>query len=291
MPNVPIVDTHVHLWDPKRLRYSWLDGNDLLNRPYLVEDYRQDCGDVAVEAMVFLECYADFTATGGQYVEELRFVLDEAAREPRLKGIVPMAPLERGDAVRPMLEEMLALSPMVKGIRRIVEFDADPAALMLSPAFIEGVKALPGLGLHFEINVNYTQMDIVLDFAKRVMDVTMILDHCGKPGIKGGHIDQFRRQIGELSRHPNVWCKLSDMPVEADHARWTQADLRPFIDAAVEAFGPQRLIYAGDWPVCLQATTLTRWVEVLDRALSGLPDDDIAAIYRDNANRFYRLGL
>jgi L-fuconolactonase len=183
--------------------------------------------------------------------------------------------------------------PTVKGIRRIVEFDADPRALTLSDGFIEGVNLLQKFGMHFEINVNHTQMDIVRAFVKRIPDVPMILDHCGKPGIKEGAIEQYRKDVAELSRHPNLWCKLSDLPVEADLANWTEADLRPYIEATIEAFGVERTIYAGDYPVCLQATTLPRWVEVLDRAFAeiGLSEDETRKIYRDNANAFYRLGL
>ena len=291
MPAFPVIDTHLHVWDPQRLNYTWMKGSELLNRPYLVEDYQRDCGSLEVEAMVFVECYCDFGPASGQYIEEIEFVEDEARRDPRIKGIVPMAPLERGSAVAPMLEEMVARFPKVRGIRRIIEFDADPRGLALSPGFIEGVNLLETFGMHFEINVNHTQMDIVLDFVKHIPNVPMVLDHCGKPGIKGGHIDQYRRQIGELAQHPNIICKLSDLPVEADHSNWTEGDLRPFIDATVEAFGIDRLIYAGDWPVCLQAASIPRYVEVLDHALSGLSETERRKFYRENANRFYRLGL
>ena len=85
--------------------------------------------------------------------------------------------------------------------------------------------------------------------------------------------------------------KLSDLPVEADWQRWTEDDLRPYIDATIETFGVDRVIYAGDYPVCLQATTLPRWVEVLDWALGTLSEAELRKVYRDNANDFYRLGL
>jgi L-fuconolactonase len=291
MPDFPIVDTHLHIWDPVRLRYSWIKGNPLFDRPYHVEDYARDCGDVAVEAMVFLECYADFDAERGQYLEEVAFVEDEARRDPRLKAIVPMAPLEKGRGAAPVLQAMAEKHPMVRGIRRIVEFDADPRALTLSDGFIEGVNLLGEFGMHFEINVNHTQMDIVRAFVRRIPNVPMILDHCGKPGIAEGAIAQYREDVAELAQHPNLWIKLSDLPVEADHANWTAADLRPYVDATLEAFGPERTIYAGDYPVCLQATTLPRWVDTLDRALAGLSATELRSVYRDNANAFYRLGL
>lgn len=291
MPAFPIIDTHLHIWDHDRLRYSAFHGHPIFSKSFHVEDYRAACGDVAVEAMVFLECYADFTPEGGQYIAEIEFVEDEARRDPRIRGIVPMAPLERGRAVAPLLEEMVTRFPRVKGIRRIVEFDADPRALTLSPAFIEGVNTLAEFGLHFEINVNHTQMDIVREFVRHIPDVPLILDHCGKPGIAEGALAQYRRDVADLAHHPNLWIKLSDLPVEADHANWTEADLRPYIDATLETFGPARTIFAADWPICLQATTIPRWVEVLDRALAGLSEEELRMIYRDNANRFYRLGL
>jgi L-fuconolactonase len=290
MPKFPIIDTHLHVWDQTRLKYSAFDGHPLWGHPYHVEDYQRDCGAVDIEAMVFLECYCDFWEGGGQYIEEIDFVEDEARSDPRLKGIVPMAPLEWGSAVEPMLRQM-AERPAVKGIRRIVEFDADPRALTLSDSFVEGVNLLDKFGWHFEINVNHTQMDIVHEFVPRV-GTTMILDHCGKPGIKEGAIDQFRSDVKSLARHKNLWIKLSDLPIEASD-NWTEADLRPYIAATLDAFGPERTIFAGDYPICLAATTMTQWVDLLDRAFAdlGLSEAETRAIYRDNANRFYRLGL
>lgn len=291
MPDFPIIDTHLHIWDMDRLRYSAFDGHPLFGRSYQIEDYQRDCGDVQVEAMVFLECYADFDADGGQYIQEIEFVEESARRDPRIKAIVPMAPLERGAGVGPMLDRMQRDHPSVKGIRRIVEFDADPRALTLSDAFIEGVNLLHAYGWHFEINVNYTQMDIVREFVQHIPDVPMILDHCGKPGIRQGALQQYRDDIRDLASHPNLWIKLSDLPACAEIDTWTDADLRPYIEATVETFGFGRTIYAGDWPICLQATTLPRWVDTLDRAFAGVPTADLRRFYRDNANDFYRLGL
>ena len=291
MPDFPIIDTHLHIWDHSRLKYSAFEQSPLFSKDFHVEDYRRDLGPVEVEAMVFLECYADFTPTKGQYIEEIEFVEDEAKRDPGIRGIVPMAPLEWGSKVEPMLAEMRDRHPTVKGIRRIVEFDADPRALTLSDSFIEGVNLLDKYGFHFEINVNHTQMDIVREFVKRIPKVRLILDHCGKPGIKEGALAQYREDVKDLARYPNLWIKLSDLPVEADFTSWTDADLRPYIDATFESFGVDRTIYAGDWPICLQATTLPRWVDVLDRAMASFSETEKRKFYRDNANQFYRLGL
>lgn len=293
MPNFPIIDTHLHVWDQTRLKYSAFEKNPLFNHPYHVEDYQRDCGALDVEAMVFLECYADFWEGGGQYIEEIEFVEDEQKRDPRIKAIVAMAPVEWGARVEPMLRQMRDGHPSVRGVRRIMEFDKDPRALTLSDDFVAGVNLLEKFGWTFDINPNYTQMDIIREFVPRISsDVPMILDHCGKPGIKQGAIEQYRSDVRDLARYPNMWVKLSDLPPYAGPG-WTEAGLRPYIEATLDAFGPERTIYAGDYPILLQATNLTEWVAILDRAFAdlGLTEAETRAIYRDNANRFYRLGL
>ncbi len=291
MPSFPIIDTHLHLWDPAQISYSWQKGNALFDRRYDIGDYQRDSHGVDIEAMVFVECHVDDGPGMGQYVKELEFVEQEAQRDPRVRGLVAKAPLERGHDVEALLDELVMRFPKLRGIRRIPEFEPDPRAFMLSPKFIEAVRLLPRYDLHFELNVNYTQMDAALEFVDQVPQVSIIVDHCGKPGVKGRHIDLFRRQMKAMAVHPNVFCKLSDLPVEASCENWTETDLRPFIEATIAAFGVERVIYGGDWPVCLQATSLGRWVGCIDRALGELSTPQLRRIYRDNANEFYRLGL
>ena len=291
MPDFPIIDAHLHVWDQERLKYSAFEGSPLFGRPYHVEDYRRDCGDLDVEAMVFLECYADFWEGGGQYLEEVAFVEAEARRDARIRRIIAMAPLEWGRAAEPMLAEMRDHQPLVGGIRRIMEFDADPRALTMSQGFIDGVNLLERFGWTFDINPNHTQMGIIREWLPKISaGVPMILDHCGKPGIAEGRIAQYREDVKDLARYPNLWIKLSDLPPYAG-PDWTRADLRPYIEATLEAFGPERTVYAGDYPILLQSTTLTEWVDILDEAFAdlGLSAAETRRIYRDNAISFYKL--
>ncbi len=292
MPAFPIIDTHLHVWDQTRLKYSAFEGSPLFGHPYHVEDFRRDCGAVEVEAMVFLECYADFWEGSGQYIEEIEFVEDEQRRDPRIKAIIPMAPLEWGRKVRPMLEKMRDEHPSVRGIRRIMEFDEDPRGLTMSEGFIEGTNLLAEFGWTFDINPNYTQMDFIREWVKLIHGVPMILDHCGKPGIKQGKIEQFREDMQDLARHPNMWVKLSDLPPYAGE-NWSEEQLRPYIEATLDAFGPDRTIYAGDYPILLQSTSIPEWVQVLDNAFAdlGLSEAETRKIYRDNAIKFYGLDL
>jgi len=291
MPSFPLIDTHLHLWDPSQISYSWQKNNVLFDRKYQVEDYQRDSEGVDVEAMVFVECHVDDEPGACQYIKEIEFIESQAERDFRIRALVAKAPLERGADATPVLKQLVTRFSKLRGIRRIPEFEKDPRAFMLNPNFIEGVRLLRQFQLHFELNVNYTQMDAALEFLDRVPEVAIVLDHCGKPGVKGGHIDLFHRHMRAIAAHPNVVCKLSDLPVEANWLTWTEEEFRPFIDGTFEAFGIDRVMYGGDWPVCLQAISLKRWVEILDRALSGLSEKQRRLFYRDNAARFYRLQL
>lgn len=283
MINFPIVDTHVHLWDPKFLRYPWLDGNILLNKPYLLDDYRAVCGPVQVEKMVFLQCECEFS----QFMDEANWVTRLAQGEPRLKGIVPWAPLENGEAVRADLEK-LASNPLIKGIRRIIQFEADPG-FCLRPGFVQGVQALPDYGLSFDICISHSHMKNAIQMVRQCPNVQFILDHIGKPNIKEHLFEPWKQQLRAFADFPNVWCKMSGLATEADFKRWTKEDLRPYIDHVLECFGFGRVMFGGDWPVASQATEYPRWVETLEWAVSDCTETELRLLFHDNAIAFYRL--
>lgn len=283
MPNFPIVDTHLHIWDLKRLRYPWLANVPMLNRDHLIEEYRQVCGPVQVAKMVFLQCECDFA----QFQEEADWVTEVAAVDPRIRGIVPWAPLEKGDGADAALAN-LASNPLIKGIRRIIQFEPDPE-FCLQPKFVRGVQLLPRHGLSFDICINHTQMANTLKLVRQCPETAFIVDHIAKPDIKNQLLDPWREHMREFAALPNVWCKMSGLATEADFEKWTPADLRPYIDHVVECFGFDRIIFGGDWPVASQATDYPRWVNTLDAALKGCSPDELHKVYVRNAEKFYRV--
>ena len=283
MPDFPIVDPHLHIWDRTRLDYPWLKDVPFLDRDYSLADYNAACGSIDVDTLVFVQCEADRR----QFVDEADFVAEQAASDPRLLGMVTWAPVEKGRAVA---DDLAALSghALLRGVRQIIEFEADPD-FCLRPAVIEGVRTVGEHGLSFDICINYRQLPKVIAFARQCPDVPMVLDHVGKPGVRDGDLDPWRAQMRELAQCANVYCKLSSLPTEADHDNWSVDQIRPFIDAAVDSFGFDRLMYAGDWPVSSQAVTLERWVAIIDETMAGVGEDDLRKFYRDNAIAFYRL--
>ena len=283
MLDFPIVDTHLHVWDPQLLRYSWLDDVPLLNKAYLLEDYDRACGPINVGKMVFLQAEVD----SHLFMDEAEWVNSLADQDSRLGGIVPWAPLENGDAVGPVLEK-LAAKPRIKGIRRIIQFEPD-IEFCLQPSFIEGVQLLPRYNLSFDICIAHFQMANTIKMVAQCPNVQFILDHIGKPNIKNNLMDPWRAEIKTLSEFPNVCCKISGLVTEADHQHWTRDQLKPYIDHVIECFGFDRVMYGGDWPVAYQATEYPRWVETLLWAVEGCSEGELKKLFHDNADAFYRL--
>lgn len=283
MPDFGIVDTHVHLWDLQRLSYPWLAGNAALNKNHLLADYRRACGPVQVAKMVFVQC----DCVPRQAQQEAEWVSTLARDEPRLRGIVARAALEQGDRVRPQLEKLTAL-PLVKGVRRLIQGEAD-AEFCLRPEFVRGVQLLHPFELSFDLCLKHAQLANTIKLVRQCPDVKFVLDHIGKPDIKAGRIDPWRAELRELAQMENVWCKLSGMVTEADHATWQPADLRPFIDHVIACFGFDRVMFGSDWPVSTLATDYPRWVATLDAALHRCSRDELQRVYVRNAEAFYRV--
>jgi len=284
VPAFPIVDTHLHIWDPGRIRYPWLDGNALLNRPYLPPDYRRAFSSVEVEAMVFVQCEADFAA----FAEEADWVAAQAEADPRIGAMVAWAPLEKGKAVEADLLR-LKRHKILRGIRRIIQFE-DDIDFCLRPQFIEGVRMLAAHGLSFDICIDYRHMANTLRFVEKLPEVPMILDHIGKPAIRDGRMQPWASQMRELARFGNVVCKVSGVATEAAKD-WKADDLKPYLDVAFAEFGMGRTMFGGDWPVTLQAVEPSRWIGILDAWLAGRDEKELRAFWRDNAIRAYRLAI
>jgi L-fuconolactonase len=284
MPDFPIVDAHVHLWDPRRLRMSWLDGNELLNRPYDLAEFNTHTAGVDIEAFVYLQ--VDVDAAYG--LLEARWVAERAQADPRLQGIVAYAPLEDGDCVRSYLEALLEIDSRIRGIRRIYQAEPD-LAFCLRPGFVRGVQLLPEYGLSFDICINHRQLANTVELVRRCPDTSFILDHIAKPNIKDHLLDPWRAEMAALAALPNVICKVSGLVTEADPEDWTADDLEPYLAHVLAVFGEDRVAFGGDWPVCTQAASYRRWVDTLDALTASLTPTAKRKLWSENARRFYRL--
>ncbi|HLG78093.1 MAG TPA: amidohydrolase family protein [Ktedonobacteraceae bacterium] len=284
MPDFPIIDTHVHLWDPQHFAMPWLRGDALLERRYDVEAYAAQTQGVAIEAAVYIE-----VGVAEPYaLLEPTWVVEQAQQDPRLQGIVAHAPLEYGEQVRAYLDALVKIDPRVKGVRRNLQGESDPQ-FCLQPAFVRGVQLLAEYGLSFDICIVSHQLPSIVQLVQQCPATAFILDHSGKPDIKEHGLDPWRGQIQELAAYPNVYCKISGLVTEADHAHWSPEDLAPYINHVLAAFGEERVVFGSDWPVALLASDYVRWVETLDTVTTHLTPSAKRKLWAENARRFYRL--
>lgn len=279
---IDFLDSHCHFWNPDRLHYDWLADIELLNRPFTPDMLVAEAGKNPPQMMVFVQ--ADCQPEDA--LAEVKWVAQLAKQYPQVAGIVAFAPLELGDGVTPILEK-LAQEPLVKGVRRLIQ--SESAGFCLQPAFVEGVQSLARFGLSFDICVLHHQLEDVVQLVEQCPEVEFVLDHCGKPPIKSQQLDPWRGHVSALAGFNNVCCKLSGLVTEADMDNWRSADLKPYIEHVLAAFGPQRLMFGGDWPVSKLATTYPRWLEEVCIQMAHLAPAEQRSILLDNGRRFYRI--
>lgn len=283
MIDFAVTDTHVHLLDIKKFKYSWAAGAPKLGRDWSVADLEQRAKPYTVESLVFVEVDVDMP----QHLDEADWVQSLAVKDKRIKGCVASLPLEKGQAIEPDMARLAKL-PVVRGIRRLIQNQPDPD-FAVKPDFVAAVKLLPKYNLSFDICIYHPQFPAVLKLVRQCPEVSFILDHIGKPGIRNGLTEPWKTHIRELGQLPNVKCKLSGVTTEADHAHWTRDQLRPYIDHAISSFGFDRIMYGGDWPVSELAGKYTDWLEVLDWATEGCSAEEKRKLFRDNGIKAYRL--
>ena len=276
-----MIDAHMHFWDPDRWHYPWLDGGSPLGRRYVPADV--DSAGPVPDAVVFVEA----SGGGGDPFAEVEWV-EGLAGPPAVAGIVAHAPLETGTDVEPALRR-LAARPLVKGVRRNLQDEADGFAL--TPGFRTGVRLLAEHGLAADLCVRERQLAEVTELVRATPEVTFVLDHLGKPGIRDGRWQPWADDLARLAELPNVVAKLSGLTTEADWSAWTAGQLAPYLEHALAVFGAQRCMFGGDWPVSTLATSYADWYAVVAGVLADRPAADRALVLTDVATRVYRLDL
>lgn len=277
---VPVLDAHVHFWDPRRLHYGWLEALPALQRPFGPDEYASAITGVPVRRVLVIEanCRPEENLDETHYFDSLDGTVSVA-------GIVAYAPLTDSHA-RDRAFAALAESPSIKGIRHNVQ--GTPPRFCLQPSFVAGVRRVGELGLVFDLCVTHDQMDDALELVRQCPQTTFVLDHCGKPPIRERREEPWGTQLAGLAAESNVWCKMSGLLTEAG-ARWQPSDIRSYADRVVELFGVNRMIYGSDWPVLTLAGTYKEWYDFSVSLSGAWSEPQRRAFYHDNAVRVYRL--
>ncbi len=284
MSTLSLLDAHVHLWEVDRFGYEWLEAFPLLNQTHGLDDYTHVTEAPSVDGMVFVECTESFDDRVAR--EEVQWVQSLADRDECIQGIVAHASLEKGDASRNHLD-WLADQPLVTGVRRILQ--DDPPEFLLDRDLVEGIRLLSNYDFPFDLTVTAPQLEHVIELVDRCPEVQFVLDHLGKPAIREGQLDPWRAHIRRLSEREHVACKLSGVLTEADLDAWTPGDITPFIESALECFGPDCLLFGGDWPVLRLAADYPTWVDLVQTTIQTYSETERRKILHENAERVYDL--
>jgi L-fuconolactonase len=273
------IDSHQHFWRYDPAEYGWIDDSMArLRRNFLPADVKDEMERAGFDACIAVQAR--------QSLEETRWLLELADANPFIVGVVGWVDLQ-ADNLRDQLEGFAPGSKLV-GIRHIVQAEADDRFL-LRPAFCRGISQLEDLELPYDILIYPRHLAVAAEFVSRFKQQRFVIDHLAKPEIRAGELAMWERGIRRLAEFPHVFCKVSGLVTEADWARWTPEQLRPYLDVAFDAFGANRLIAGSDWPVCTVAGDYSRTMSVLTRYLSGRPESERMAVMGGNAARCWNL--
>jgi L-fuconolactonase len=282
-----VIDSHHHLWDTASDHdYTWLRGLDPIDKPFLAPDLQKVLAESGVDAAVLVQTIHSLDETH----DFLRF----AAETPEIVGVVGWVDLASPQVASQIAD--LKASPhgeYLVGIRHLVHNEERPDWL-LQDSVQQGLQALADAGLTYDLLLRPREMESAITVARDFPHLKMVIDHIAKPPIASGELEPWASRLREFAPLEHVACKLSGMVTEADHATWTPEDLKPYVATAWEIFGPDRLMYGSDWPVCLLAAEYREVIGALRTVLDDLgvlDEASEAAVFAGTAAHWYGLNL
>jgi len=274
-----IIDSHHHYWHYNPEEYDWIDDSmKVIRADFLPEKLEKTIGEAKVDGVISVHAR--------QSVEETEWLIGLAHQNPFIKGVVGWLPLCQDDIEVYLIHH--SGEKILKGIRHVVQGEPDPD-FILGSDFNRGISLLKKYSLVYDILIVERQLPNTIRFVDLHPYQPFVLDHMAKPLIGRNELSPWKENIRELAKRENVSCKLSGMVTEADYHHWTPKQLTPYFDVVLEAFGPNRLMFGSDWPVCLLSTTYTSWVDLVRKNISFLSVSEQANIMGENAVRIYDL--
>jgi L-fuconolactonase len=271
------IDAHQHFWKFNPLRDAWItEEMSALRRDFMPEDLAPELAANQMEATIAVQ--AD------QSEEETRFLLDLAKAHPQIAGVVGWVNL-----TAPNIRERLrhfSQFPKLCGFRHIVQGEPDDRFL-LREDFLRGIACLREFDFIYEILIYPKQLPAAVEFVQIFPEQPFVVDHMAKPLVKEREIASWSRHMRSLGTAPNVYCKVSGLITEGNWKNWRPEDFHPYLDVVFEVFGPDRLLFGSDWPVCLLAGSYRRVKGLIEDYVRDRPQSEKDNLFGGNAERFY----
>lgn len=278
-----IIDSHQHFWKlDKPFDYRWLQQpeNQPINRDFLPEDLQKNIDAVGVTHTVFVQTQHN--------IDETMWVLELADQHDFIAGVVGWVDLASEDCER-QLQRLMQHEKFV-GVRHITQDERDDD-FIISHDVIRGLQVLENHSIPFDLLFYTKHLKHASDLACQLPDLPLVIDHISKPKIREQLFDDWKEDLRAASSFSNVYCKLSGLVTEADWENWTIDDLRPYVETAIEFFGPNRCMFGSDWPVCELAANYQQVFNAARELVDQLSDSEQQAIFCDTAKQFYQLKI
>ena len=276
---MPKIDAHQHFWKYDPVRDKWITNEmAILQKDFLPEHLQP-----ILEQNKFDGCIAVQTDSSET---ETTFLLDLANKNDFIKGVVSWI-----DLLSENIEERLQYYKQfknLKGFRHILQGEKD-RALMLQPDFTRGIKALDPFNYTYDILIFPDQLGYTQKLVSMFPEQKFVIDHIAKPEIKNNKIEDWKKNMLAIAKNQNVYCKISGLVTEADWKNWKAKELIPYLDVTVNAFGPDRIIFGSDWPVCLVAASYNEVLDIVINYFSIFAEEDQQKFFGGNAINFYNL--
>ena len=272
------IDAHQHFWHFDADRDTWItDEMAALRRDFLPADLEPVLAQNGIDGCVAVQA--------AQSEAETLFLVSMAQTYDIVRGVVGWVDLQ----AHTLHDRLTALAeyPQIKGYRHVAQ--GEPADFLVRPAVVEGIRRLAEFGLTYDVLIYPTQLKAALHLVRAVPEVNFVVDHLAKPYIKKQDIIRWSNYMAEVAKCPNVTCKLSGLVTEADWQNWRKKDFFPYLDVVFDYFGPDRLLFGSDWPVCLVAANYTQVKTLIEEYVHPWGDEVRAKVFGGNAVKFYKL--
>jgi L-fuconolactonase len=274
------IDAHHHFWQIGKYVYPWIEPASVLDRSFGPEELGRLLAQHRIERSVLVQTIPS--------LDETRWFLELSEKHPWIAGVVGWVDLTDA-AVDETLDELITQhGPRLVGVRHNLHDEPDDR-WMLRDDVLRGLAAVAERRLAYDLLIRPRHLPVVLELIDRQPDLRLVIDHAAKPAIAARRWDDWATPLAEVARHPRVFCKLSGLITEADCVRWQPADLKPYIDYVLGVFGPARVMFGSDWPVCLLAGSYERVVEAVERNVEALSDSERKQVFGATAEAFYGL--
>lgn len=275
-----MIDAHVHFWKYNKIRDAWItDKMQILQQDFLPANLEPLAVANHVDGFIAVQADQSETETG--------FLTELAQKNSIIKGVVGWVDLQNKN-VEARLSHYAQIS-IIKGFRHIVQSEAE--GFLREKSFLNGIKTLKKFGFTYDILIYETQLKEAIDFVRQFPEQKFIIDHCAKPSIINGRISEWKNHMREISKHENIFCKISGLITEANWNTWHENDFYPYLDTVFEFFGTERLLFGSDWPVMLLSGNYQKWKSLIEKYMKQFPGEERQKVFHDNAVKFYNLKL